>query len=116
MPYHTYMQCDSMRITRAQHKRIREIVGFNIVDCDGPFTNEPIDINQAIQITEYIAGETQDDWVHNIFKQHGYKTRPLISLSMFIMFLLCEFKIGAEEQGKRPLSGQRLSTQIKSPL
>ncbi len=112
MPYHIYMQCDHLRITQAQHKRIRQIVGFENVEIDGPFTSEPIDLSQAVEITEYIAGEIHDNWVVEIFREYSYKTRPLISLSIFMMLLIREFNIGKNEPGKRPNDLRRLSSSL----
>ncbi len=102
MSYNDYLQCDYLRITPAQHKRIREIVGFKKTDYIGPFNSEPIDLAQAIEITEYLAGEIHDDWVMKTFEAHRFESKPLISLSIFTMFLIREYKIGVNEPGKRP--------------
>ncbi len=110
MPYHIYMGCDYLRITPEQHKRIREIIGFENVNIVQPFTSEPININEAVQIAEYIVGEIYDNWIIDTFKEHGYKTKPLISLSMFMMLLIAEFRIGAREPGKVPTDLRRLSS------
>jgi hypothetical protein len=115
MPYHVYMQCDYLRITPEQHKKIRQIVGFNNsydLNYVGPFTSEPIDMNQALEITEYLVGEVHNNWLTELFKDHGYKTKPLFALHTFITFLLNEFNIGADEQGKRPKNLKRLSSSL----
>ena len=111
IPYEIYMQCDYLRITPTQHKRICEIVGFKNFMIQ-PFTNEPIDLSQAVEITEYIVGEIHDNWIVEIFRENSYKTRPLISLSTFMMFLISEFNIGKNEQGKRPNDLRRLSSSL----
>ncbi len=103
MNYNDYLQCDHLRITPEQHKRIREIVGFKKTDVDDPFTSEPIDLYQAVSITEFMVGEIHNNWVIDIFNDHGYKTRPLISLSMYMMFLIRHFKIGVKTPGKSNL-------------
>jgi hypothetical protein len=105
MTYREYMQCYHLRITSKQHKRIREIVGFDNINMEVySFESEPIDIEQAVQIAEYMVGEIHNDWIMKTFNAHKFKTRPLIPLSIFMMFLICDFKIGAEEQGERPRS------------
>lgn len=102
MPYHVYMQCNYLRITPEQHKRIREIVGFKKIDCVGPFSPEPIDLYQVVEITEYLIGDVNNDWIMKTFNLHKFETKPLISLSMFMMCIICEFRIGAEIPGKVP--------------
>jgi hypothetical protein len=102
---------DHLRITPTQYKKICQIVGFK-KDKIQPFNSEPIDIQQAVEITEYIVGEIHDNWVVETFKEFGYETRPLISLSMFMMFLLREFRIGVIEQGKRPPDLRRLNSSL----
>ncbi len=102
MSYRDYLQCEYLRITPAQHKRIREIVGFRNTDYVGPFNSEPIDMAQAVAITEYLVGEVHDDWIVKTFNSHKFETKPLISLSMFTMFLILDYKIGLHEQGKVP--------------
>jgi hypothetical protein len=102
MDYHTYLQTDFLRITHQQHKRIREIVGFENTDDVNPFTSEPIDLFQAVSIAEYLVGQIHNNWIDNVFKKFGYKTKPLISLSMFMTFLIHDFKIGVKTPGKLP--------------
>lgn len=102
MSYRDYLSSFHLRITDLQHRRIREIVGFKNTNKNDPFTNEPIDMWQAVQIAELFLGETYNDWITKTFNEHRYETKELISLSTFMMFLITDFKIGVEEQGKVP--------------
>ncbi len=101
--YHVYMQNDYLRITPEQRKRIREIVGFKNVDYIGPFMSEPINLQQIVEITEYLVGEVNSDWIIRTFNNHKYETKPLISLSIFMMHLIRDFRIGSEIIGKVPI-------------
>lgn len=101
MPYHVYMQCPHLRITPTQHKVIREIVGFKYSEyLQEPFSSEPIDVRQANMIAEFITGNSQHNWVDYTFERFQYKTRPFISLSIFMTSLIGEFKIGSTSPGE----------------
>jgi hypothetical protein len=97
------MQNDYLRITPEQHKKIHEIVGLKKVNYIGPFSNEPIDLYQIVEITEYFVGEVNSDWIMKTFNNYKYETKPLIPLSIFMMHLIRDFRIGSEIIGKVPI-------------
>jgi hypothetical protein len=96
MSYYFDMQNEYLRITPEQHNRIREIIG-------GSFMSESINLQQMVEITEYLVGEVNSDWIIRTFNNHKYETKPLISLSIFMMYLIRDFRIGSEIIGKVPI-------------